>query len=103
MCEQHQACLACMGRGTTGMVSLVYKKVIKKVFFLLNQILGTLRLRLVQVSKPPRSWGEFFSHVKGLGFKPSLIIDVGAADGTPELYKAYTRIKIYSYRAINGI
>ena len=50
-------------------------------------------MRLVQDSKPPRSWNRFFRHVKSLGFQPSLIVDVGAADGTPELYNAYPGAK----------
>ena len=75
------------------MTNLGYRKAIKNVFYVLNQILGTLGLRLVQVSRPPRSWTNFLSHVKGLGFQPSLIIDVGAADGTPELYKSYPKSK----------
>lgn len=71
------------------MAASIFRKAIKNVFDFINRILGALGLRLVQDSKPPRTWEKFLGHVKVLGFQPSLIIDVGAADGTPELYKAY--------------
>lgn len=61
--------------------------------YLLNKVLGTFGLRLVQANRPPRSLTDFLSHVIGLRFHPSLIVDIGVADGTPELYKAYPRSK----------
>jgi FkbM family methyltransferase len=63
------------------------------MFNWVNAALGLLGVRLVQVSKPPRSWSRFLSHAKKLGFQPSLIVDVGAADGTPELYGAFAEAK----------
>ncbi|MBT8090377.1 MAG: FkbM family methyltransferase [Gammaproteobacteria bacterium] len=54
-------------------------------------MLGTLGFRLVPANKPPRSMIEFLSHAKALGFHPSLIVDIGIADGTPEIYKAYPK------------
>ncbi len=39
--------------------------------------------------RPTRTFSEFFQHVKGLGFEPGTIIDVGAARGTPDLYRPF--------------
>jgi FkbM family methyltransferase len=43
----------------------------------------------VGAKRPTRNFEEFFTHVKGLGFSPETIIDVGVARGTPVLYSAF--------------
>lgn len=47
-----------------------------------------------------RSFTEFFQHVISLGFKPSAVIDVGAADGTPALYEAFPDAPHYAFEPI---
>lgn len=39
--------------------------------------------------RPTRTFNQFFEHVKSLGFTPGTIIDVGAARGTPDLYRSF--------------
>ena len=39
--------------------------------------------------RPTRNFAQFFEHVSGLGFYPKTIIDVGAARGTPDLYRFF--------------
>ena len=39
--------------------------------------------------RPTRTFSQFFEHVKSLGFNPMTIIDVGAARGTPDLYRNF--------------
>lgn len=39
--------------------------------------------------RPTRNFAEFFEHVRKLGFCPRTIIDVGAARGTPDLYRSF--------------
>lgn len=38
---------------------------------------------------PKNTFKEFFQHVKTLGFQPGTIFDVGVAEGTPPLYRAF--------------
>lgn len=33
--------------------------------------------------------GESYALIRGLGFQPKIVIDVGVASGTPELYRAF--------------
>jgi FkbM family methyltransferase len=47
-----------------------------------------------------RNFAEFFQHILSLGFKPSAVIDVGAADGTPELYKAFPTVAHYAFEPL---
>jgi FkbM family methyltransferase len=42
-----------------------------------------------KLKRPTRTFEEFFKHIKTLGFKPSTVIDVGAAKGTPSLHQAF--------------
>lgn len=39
--------------------------------------------------RPTRTFEGFFRHIKGLGFSPATVIDVGVARGTPALYEAF--------------
>lgn len=39
--------------------------------------------------RPTRTFTQFFEHVKTLGFKPDLCIDVGAANGTRAIYESF--------------
>ncbi len=55
----------------------------------INRVLGWAGFRLVPREKPPRSFSDFCEHLKRKGFRPSLVIDVGVADGTPQLYSAF--------------
>ncbi|MGH6949199.1 MAG: FkbM family methyltransferase [Kiloniellales bacterium] len=65
----------------------------KAAFVFVNRLLGQVGLRLVRASAPPRGVSAFFEHAKRLGFDPSLVIDVGVADGTMELYQAFPKAK----------
>jgi len=65
----------------------------KKVAIFLNSVLRKFDLRLVQANRPLRSLEEFLRHVSDLGFQPALIVDIGVADGTPEIYAAYPSTK----------
>jgi hypothetical protein len=38
-----------------------------------------------------RTFAEFFQHLNSLDFNPTAVIDVGAADGTPTLYEAFSK------------
>ncbi len=40
-------------------------------------------------TRPTRTFGQFFRHAKGLGFAPTICIDVGAANGTGVIYEAF--------------
>lgn len=40
-------------------------------------------------SRPTRTFDEYFQFAKELGFYPGTVIDVGAANGTPSLHKAF--------------
>jgi FkbM family methyltransferase len=42
-----------------------------------------------------QSFDEAFTHLKAAGFYPDLIIDVGAADGTPPLQKAFADSRFF--------
>lgn len=51
-------------------------------------------LRLLPVgwqpeARPTRNFEQFFAHLKAAGFQPSTCIDVGAAHGTPSIYRAF--------------
>lgn len=39
--------------------------------------------------RPTRTFEDFFEHLKRLNFRPSICIDVGAATGTPSIYRAF--------------
>lgn len=41
--------------------------------------------------RPTRTFEQFFRHVKGLGFDPSICIDVGAGFGTGVIYEAFPK------------
>ena len=58
-----------------------------------NRLLSRIGIRVAPANVPPRSFAAFFAHVKRLGFDPSFIVDVGVANGTPELYAAFPRAK----------
>jgi len=46
--------------------------------------------RLTQESRKIRTnIGESYSLIRGLGFQPKTVVDVGVASGTPELYRAF--------------
>jgi FkbM family methyltransferase len=40
-----------------------------------------------------RNWNEFFIHLKGTGFTPTTIVDVGVATDTEDLYFHYPTVK----------
>ncbi len=75
------------------MIRLQIRAAIKYTVSVLNRMLATLGLRLVQANRPPRSFAQFLSHIDNLGFRPSLVVDIGVAHGTPELYEAYPKSK----------
>jgi FkbM family methyltransferase len=57
------------------------------------------KLRIRRTNRPPRSWPEFFHHVKSLGFSTRTIIDVGVFEGTPELYAAFPDAHLLLFEA----
>jgi len=60
---------------------------------LANRVLKKfVKLKLVPCSHPTRDFDEFFNHVKALGFKPDVVIDVGVAFGTKELYDNFRSV-----------
>jgi FkbM family methyltransferase len=61
----------------------------------LNTALRRIGLRIAKTSSPTRTFTDFFEHVKRLGFEPRTVIDIGIADGTPAIYKAYPKAKYY--------
>lgn len=69
------------------------RELLKSIFILINKFLARLNLRLTRASTAPRSATGFFDNIKALGFEPSYVIDVGVADGTAELYKAFPTAK----------
>lgn len=56
---------------------------------ILNPMLGLAGYRLTPLNRPTRSFEQFFSHIKSLGFRPQTVIDVGAASGTLSLHRAF--------------
>lgn len=61
-----------------------YKNLIKS--FLLKH---GYEVKKINAGKIRTSIYEEYLHLKGLGFNPKTVIDVGVASGTPELYKAF--------------
>ncbi len=61
-----------------------------KVFLanILRRALGPLGFE-VHLSAMRTTMTEALAHIKRCGFKPATVIDVGAANGTPELYEAF--------------
>jgi len=42
----------------------------------------------------PREWADFFQYVKNRGFNPRVLVDVGVATDTDELYREFRNAKI---------
>lgn len=56
--------------------------------------------RLLRGGRPTRTFDEFFEHIKGLGFYPETVIDVGAADGTPSLQNAFSKAYFFWFEPL---
>lgn len=58
-----------------------------------NEMLATIRQFYEMVApsntRVRRTIGESYALIRGLGFQPNTIIDVGVASGTPELYRMF--------------
>lgn len=70
------------------------KNKLKKLFFNNTKAQGKEAQTIQQAVKPKklrptRNFAQFFEHVSGFGFYPKTIIDVGAARGTPDLYRSF--------------
>lgn len=64
--------------------------VLRKILDRLANRLGYVKPRVEVPKKSVRtSVGETYQLVRGLGFEPATVIDVGVASGTPELYDAF--------------
>lgn len=57
-------------------------------------------LRVSRRGSLGRNWDVLFGHLKQLGFDPELIIDVGVAAGTEEIYRHFPRAKYYLIEAL---
>lgn len=55
----------------------------------LKRICLDLMYRCLERPRPTRSFTEYFNLLKKYGFNPGTVIDVGVADGTPEIYKSF--------------
>jgi FkbM family methyltransferase len=64
--------------------STILKKILKPT-------LRALNLRLQHYDTPSLNWETFFEELKGRGFTPDTIIDVGVGWGTPDLYDAFPK------------
>lgn len=62
-----------------------------------RKVLGRIAMK-----RPTRNFTEFFTHVKGLGFNPGTVIDVGVARGTPQLYEAFPDAHILLFEPVKG-
>ena len=62
------------------------KKVVKKTF-------NACGFEIHRMGTIGRTLAEVLDHVSRLGFRPQTVIDVGVADGTFELYRAFPNAK----------
>jgi FkbM family methyltransferase len=73
--------------------TLALRKVAKSGHCLLDLAFRQIGFKLVRVDRPTRTFDDFFTHVKALGFAPRTIVDVGAACGTSSLHRAFPDAK----------
>lgn len=58
----------------------------------INKLLNILGVKLVSKSYF-RDWPSFFVYIKSRGVLPKIVIDVGVATDTMQLYKAFPKAK----------
>jgi FkbM family methyltransferase len=60
---------------------------------ILRQLLSAVGYEIYRAGGVRRTLAEVLDHAAGLGLRPATVIDVGVADGTPELYEAFPKAK----------
>lgn len=75
-------------------------QIAKSVLRRVNQVAAAAGFRVSRKGSLGRNWDVLFDHLKQLGFDPELIIDVGVAAGTEEIYRHFPRAKYYLIEAL---
>ncbi len=70
------------------------KKAAKSLLFFANRALGHLGVQVVSNAKA-LEFSTALQRLKGLGFKPATIFDIGVAYGTPDLYRQFKSAKFF--------
>jgi FkbM family methyltransferase len=76
------------------------RQIAKSVLRSLNQVAEAAGVQVVRKGRLGRDWDVLFDHLKQLGFDPQLIIDVGVASGTDDIYRHFPRAKYYLVEAL---
>lgn len=69
------------------------RNLLRRLLSYLNSVLRLFGFKLISLNGSMRSVGEFCRFLAARGFDPSLVIDVGACKGTPDLYNAFPSSK----------
>jgi FkbM family methyltransferase len=68
----------------------ILKKILKRLFHALG--LDVRRAGDIPAPHPGPTIADSYAQLKRLGFQPGSVIDVGVADGTPELHEAFSDV-----------
>ncbi len=82
-----------MNTSSSKLPGLDTSAIIRRGTGLVNRLVAPAGVHLSRTDSVGRTWTTLFDHLADRGFAPTLVVDVGAADGTPALYEAYPSVR----------